>query len=179
MTMLLLLQGENDDCSYFYREYKSNITFTNNTVPTYAIGADYHHILRVGVAEDVVIPAATDTQSHTIYYHIDTTDLPGTVTYAQSVTYSNQLNFTAPVAADVGNYTLVLSACESVNAVYCTNLTVHFYINQAPVEAVTFPSNPNARVPYTSTSDIALTCPWWTDADGDTLTVTYLSLITI
>ena len=167
----LPLWGKNNDQPISFREYEFNVTYTNNTEPTYSIGSDYHHLLRVGVAEDVVIPAATDAESHTIFYHVDTTDLPGTVTYVQSVDYSNQLNFSAPLAADVGTYTMVLSACESEVAIYWTNLTIHFYINHAPVAGVTFPTNPNARLPYISSSDISLACPWWTDPDGETLTV--------
>ena len=53
-------------------------------------------------------------------------------------------------------------------------MNVTLIVNTLPVSGASLNSN-YQQVPYISNTDITDTCPWFTDADGDTLTVSILA----
>lgn len=155
------------------RDYPFTVTFTNNSAPFYnSTNSVSWILLRSGVSTNYIFQPSYDTESDTLTYTFNH-NLPSPVTYSQNDTNSLNLTFSSVNVGTEGTYYMVVTAHQDVLA-YSASENVTVYINALPVESATFPSNPISKTPYSNNAAISMACPWFTDADSDSLTVSDL-----
>ena len=152
------------------RVYNFTATYRANTKPTFSSPPSSIQI--IWCADQTKTPAvATDAEGDTLYYKLVAPALPFTVTCSDSST--GVLSISGLAVNLEATYTgFVYYVCENSNFLYCTSFSFSIdVINTIPVV------NPSSAVDKTvvvyMATEISYACPWFTDAQGDTMTVNY------
>ena len=152
------------------KSYEFNVTWRVNTQPYYSTTTDTQ-VLRVGQDVNITFPVATDDESDPMHYFIVNSTVPGSILLTHPNSSETKIEFTGAISSDVGTYEFFLEPWEYSNQTYCgTALKVTLIVNTLPTYIASLSSN-YQRTPYTSNSNITNSCPWFSDADGDSLTV--------
>ena len=152
------------------KKYEFNVTWRVNSEPYFSTTTHTERI-DVNIDANVTFPTATDDESDPIHYFIvnNTFPVPANMNHANSS--ETVIEFILLNSNIHDAYEFVLEPWEYENHTYCgTPMNVTLIVNTLPVSSASLNSN-YQQVPYISNVDITDTCPWFTDADGDTLTV--------
>ena len=152
------------------KKYEFNVTWRVNSEP-YFSPTTHTQVLRTGQDMNITFATATDDESDSIYYFLANITSPLQNYMHHGDLSGTMIEFTGITTAIVGTYEFFIEPWEYANHTYCgTPLNVTVIINSLPVYGASLSSN-YQQIPYISNADIKDTCPWFTDADGDTLTV--------
>ena len=155
------------------KKYEFNVTWRVNTEP-YFTTTTQTKVVRAGQDVNVTFPTATDDESDPIHYFVVNSTLPASVNVNHANSSESVIEFTGTSSSIGGTYEFVLEPWEYENHTYCgTPLNVTVIINSLPVVTASINNN-YQQIPYVSNTDIKDACPWFTDADGDTLTVSII-----
>ena len=115
------------------KTYPFNVTFLPNAKPVF--GSEETSIkINTGDSINVTLSSATDAESDTIYYFLDTN-------HSVSFTYSNtdSVTYSAPTfefrnvnSSHSGNYTFAQLACSKNDQSYCTSYNFDLIVNSYP-----------------------------------------------
>ena len=152
------------------KKYEFNVTWRVNSEP-YFSSTTHTQVLRTGQDVNVTFATATDDESDSIHYFVVNSTFPASASMNHADSSQTVIEFTGITSGVAGTYEFILEPWEYTNHTYCgTPLNVTVIINSLPVYGASLSSN-YQQIPYISNADIKDTCPWFTDADGDTLTV--------
>jgi len=120
--------------------------------------------------QNYTLPSATNSEWNSLYYRITIPSLPFTLTCSDPSTKNLTISGLA-VNLETSYTGFTFEAWENSNFIYCTSFSFSIeVINTIPTVLNSMPNK--SIIPYIN-STISSTCPWFTDTQGDSLTINY------